>query len=69
MAAVRGFTLDKLASVRTVFSVFDSRATSTRCAGEIGSFCFTGPVATCVFITCAGSLCVEWRLKRLERAI
>ena len=32
MAAIRGFSLEKLSSVRLVFSVFDSRATSTRCA-------------------------------------
>ena len=31
MAAVRGFSLEKIASVRMVFSVFDSKATSTRC--------------------------------------
>ncbi|CAI8032328.1 39S ribosomal protein L53, mitochondrial [Geodia barretti] len=30
MAAVRGFSLGKLASVRMIFSVFDSRSTSTR---------------------------------------
>lgn len=35
MAAIRGFTLDKLTSVRMVFSVFDCRATSTRCAGRL----------------------------------
>ena len=31
MAAVRGFSLEKLASVRMIFSVFDNRSTSTRC--------------------------------------
>lgn len=30
MAGVRGFSLEKLASVRMIFSVFDSRSTSTR---------------------------------------
>ena len=32
MAAVRGFSLDKLAKIRMSFSVFDREATSTRCA-------------------------------------
>ena len=31
MAAVRGLSLEKIASVRMAFSVFDSKATSTRC--------------------------------------
>lgn len=37
MAAIRGFALDKLASVRMVFSVFDGRAASTRCVGGIAN--------------------------------
>lgn len=37
MAGIRGFALDKLARVRMVFSVFDRRATSTRCAGGLAN--------------------------------
>lgn len=56
MAGIRGFTLDKLTSVRMVFSVFDCRATSTRCEVCVS---YDTTCHKVVSGLCTENLCVE----------